>query len=195
MKPDLSPRATEIANYAQELLEAGGYKNFSYADISSKIKITKASIHHHFANKTELVVAVVKRYRYEALAGMDNLDRQIQDPKEKLQAYLHYWLTCLKGDNSPFCLCAMLAFEVETLPDSVAKEVRKHFSDLHQWLESTFREGDKQDQFFLQSSPDVEAKAFMASVYGAMLSARGFGDPAAFKNLLQLTLDRLTLKA
>ena len=48
MTVELSPRATELAEHARQLLAAGGYNGFSYADLSEKVGIGKASIHHHF---------------------------------------------------------------------------------------------------------------------------------------------------
>lgn len=60
---ELSPKAVEIIAHARSLLEAGGYNGFSYADISARVHISKASIHHHFPSKAELVRVVVARYR------------------------------------------------------------------------------------------------------------------------------------
>ncbi|MEF9673014.1 TetR family transcriptional regulator [Pseudomonas sp. PCH446] len=51
MNTELSAKATEIADYAQSLLALGGYNSFSYADIAERVRITKASIHHHFPSK------------------------------------------------------------------------------------------------------------------------------------------------
>ncbi|REM97679.1 TetR/AcrR family transcriptional regulator, partial [Mycobacterium tuberculosis] len=55
MKEPLSPKAVEIVGHARSLLESGGYNGFSYADIAARVNISKASIHHHFPSKAELV--------------------------------------------------------------------------------------------------------------------------------------------
>ncbi|NWB49685.1 TetR/AcrR family transcriptional regulator [Pseudomonas gingeri] len=192
MNTELSPKATEIAEYAQSLLAIGGYNSFSYADIAERVRITKATIHHHFPSKAELVRVVVARYREQAREGLAALNRQMTDPLAQLNAYVDYWSTCIRSGSSPFCICAMLAVELPTIPDEVAAEVRGHFQDLTDWLTSVLEKGVATGQFHLQDSSTIEAKAFMAGVHGAMLAARGFGDPGTFQALVQLSISRLT---
>src|SRR3546814_4811414 len=68
---------------------------FSYADISSVVGIRKASIHHHFPSKSDLVRTVVAQYREEAEAGIAELERNVPDPLEQLRAYIGYWEACI----------------------------------------------------------------------------------------------------
>src|SRR5690606_35801449 len=58
-----SEKAQEIIQRTVELLAAGGYHSFSFADIAERVQVRKASIHHHFPTKPELVRAVVARHR------------------------------------------------------------------------------------------------------------------------------------
>jgi TetR/AcrR family transcriptional regulator, transcriptional repressor for nem operon len=46
----------------------------------------------------------------------------------------------------------------------------------------------------LVSTPQVEAETFMATVHGAMLSARAYGDPKTFGTILHPLLDRLSAR-
>ena len=192
MDTELSPRAAEIAACARSLLAAGGYNSFSYADISDSVHISKASIHHHFPSKAELVRTVLARYREEARAGMTTLEQQIPDPVAQLHAYTGYWAACIRDGSSPFCICAMLAAELPAIPSQVADEIRGHFLDLAAWLASVLARGASQGAFFLQTSPEAEAMAFMATVHGAMLSARAYGDPEVFAKIVQPLMRRLT---
>ncbi|MDH6331680.1 TetR/AcrR family transcriptional repressor of nem operon [Stenotrophomonas sp. 1278] len=191
MKESLSPKAHEILVHARSLLEAGGYNGFSYADVSARVNISKASIHHHFPSKADLVRTVVELYRAEAREGLALLDRQLGDPLLALNAYVDYWSSCIAGGTSSFCICAMLAAEAPMIPDEIADEVRGHFEDLSGWLTITLEKGAAQGQLRLQGTPADEAKAFMASVHGAMLAARGFGDTATFAALARLSIARL----
>jgi TetR/AcrR family transcriptional regulator, transcriptional repressor for nem operon len=156
------------------------------------VNITKPSIHHHFASKTELVRTVVALYREEARNGLAALERQVPDPAAALNAYAEYWATCIRSGAAPFCICAMLATELPTLPDEVAVEVRGHFSDLLGWLTALFKKGSAQGQFSLSGSPGASARAFMAVVHGAMLAARALDDPKAFQSIVQMEIARLT---
>src|ERR1700676_5055278 len=57
-----SRTAEQILDLAEILIQTRGYSAFSYQDISDALGMTKASIHYHFASKTDLGIAVVDRY-------------------------------------------------------------------------------------------------------------------------------------
>ena len=120
----------KILDVAQALIVAGGYNGFSYADISAAIGIRKASIHHHFPTKAELVAVLVDRYRHQAEAGLSALQAQSASPATQLLAYLGFWQSCIRDASHPFCVCAMLASEMPLLPEPVALRVRAHFDYL-----------------------------------------------------------------
>ncbi len=192
MSVELSPKAAEIATYARALLASGGYDSFSYADISEVVKISKASIHHHFPSKSALVRFVVAQYREEARAGMAALDRQIADPLAELNAYVDYWSTCIRDGSASFCICALLAVELPRLPREIADEVRGHFDELSAWLTTILKKGVAKGQFRLSGNAATEAKAFMGAVHGAMLSARAFGEAKTFESVVRLSIVKLT---
>lgn len=182
----------EILASARILIMNGGYNGFSYADIADVVKIRKASIHHHFPTKTDLVRTLVTRYREDAEAAIGNLDQNVQDPLEVLKVYAAHWADCIEDASRPFCVCAMLASEMPGLPPEVALEVKAFFRFLSTWLTSVMDRGDKEGSLSLSSAPDIEAEAFMASVHGAMLSARAYGTPEVFGAILAPTLQRLS---
>lgn len=189
---ELSPKAAEIAAHARQLLAAGGYNSFSYADISARVGISKASIHHHFPSKAELVHTVVAQYREEARQALAGLEGRVGDPLKELSGYTEYWAACIRDGSAPFCICAMLAAELPTIPAEVADEVREHFRDLSAWIASVLKRGSAQGQFVLDASAAVEAKTLMATVHGAMLAARAYGDPKTFTAIVHPALARLT---
>ncbi|MCL5497856.1 TetR/AcrR family transcriptional regulator [Escherichia coli] len=178
-----SPKAREIMANTRQLLTAGGYKSFSYADLAERVGIRKASIHHHFPGKEDLVKAVVQEYRAEAQAGMAAMDQQINDPLVKVRGYADFWSACIKDGSSPFCICVMLAVELPTLPVEIAAEVTGHFSDLSDWLASLLRAGEAQGIFQLNETAQAEARALMAGIHGAMLAARAFNNPQVFDQI------------
>ncbi|ABC91468.1 probable transcriptional regulator protein, TetR family [Rhizobium etli CFN 42] len=169
----------KILDIAQSLIVAGGYNGFSYADIADAIGIRKASIHHHFPTKAELVSVLVDRYTKQAAAGLQSLREQAASPADQLQFYIDYWRSCIENAAQPFCVCAMLASEMQMLPDEVASRVRAHFRNLAAWLTSVLQAGVEQGLFRLDR-PEDQAQMLMASVHGAMLSARALGEPGLF---------------
>ena len=167
-----SPKALEIIQRTNELLAVGGYNGFSYADIAELVEVRKASIHHHFPSKAELV---------KASPG----------PFERLVAYSRVWAECIERSSPPICICALLAAELPTVPAEVATEVRAHFDDLQAWIAATLEEGVAKGEMRLTDSPPAEAATYMASIHGAMLAARAAGDASLFWQIAKLATGRL----
>ena len=143
----------------------------------------------------------MQEYRAEAQAGMEAMDQQIKDPlvkvkvKVKVKAYADYWSACIKDGTSPFCICVMLAVELPTLPTDIAGEVTGHFSDLSGWLSSQLSAGEAQGVFKLNETAEVEAKALMAGIHGAMLAARAFDNPAVFDQIAYPLINKVVKTA
>jgi len=85
----------------------------------------------------------------------------------------------------------LLAGEIPVLPDAVALEVRAHFRTLSRWLAAVLKRGAAQGRLRLADTAKAEAEIFMATVHGAMLSARAYGDPAAFHAVTRPLLERI----
>ncbi|USX14981.1 TetR/AcrR family transcriptional regulator [Oxalobacteraceae bacterium OTU3CAMAD1] len=182
--------AEEIVACARGLIVAGGYNGFSYADIAEVVGIRKASIHHHFPNKVDLVKALVVQHRNATEEGLGHLQQAIVDPVGQLRAYIQHWSKCIEDLSAPFCVCALLAGELPILPEDVAIEVRAYFRFLSDWLASVLAEGMRQGTIQSAYTPQVEAEIFMATVHGAMLSARAYGDGSMFGTIASAQLSR-----
>jgi TetR/AcrR family transcriptional repressor of nem operon len=189
-----SSTADEILACARSLIVSGGYNGFSYADVASMVGIRKPSIHHHFPSKAELVTTLVTRYREAAEEGIANLERAIPGPLDQLRAYIGYWKACIGDASAPFCVCALLANELPVLPEEVALQIRAYFRFLSGWLTRVLERGVEQGAVSLTDTPRIEAEAFMATVHGAMLSARAYGDTGIFGSIMDPQLARLAAK-
>ncbi len=183
--------AERILKSAEALMIERGYSAFSYADVSEAVGIRKPSIHHHFPTKAALAAAVLKEHREKTIEGTQQLDRQIEDPRRRLQAYIQYWEGCIRGGTVSFCVAALMGAELPSLPDEVQAEVRPHFKALGEWLERTLKAGAKAGVIKLQDSASVEAQTLMAVVHGAMLSARATGNCDVFRLVTGAALKRL----
>lgn len=189
---NLSNTSDEILASARNLIMSGGYNGFSYADISEVVGIRKASIHHHFPSKVDLVRELVKRYREDGQASVVTLEQNVPDALDILKVYANHWAKCIEDASRPYCVCALLASELPSLPTEVAMEVTAFFRFISSWLTAVMERGYKSGTLNLTSEPHVEAEAFLATVYGAMLSARAYGKPEVFSTILAPALNRLT---
>ena len=183
--------AERILKTAETLMVARGYSAFSYADIAEAVEIRKPSIHHHFPTKAGLAVAVLRAHRNRLIAGTDDLDRQIYDPLKRLAAYVQFWEGCIRGRTIPFCVAALLAAELPSLPAEVQAEVNLHFHALGDWMERTLQQGVQQGVIHLQETAATEAQTLMAVVHGAMLSARATGNCDVFHLVTSAALNHI----
>lgn len=186
-----SPKAQEIIQRTNELLASGGYNGFSYADIAELVDVRKASIHHHFPAKVDLVKATVVQHRDATRRGLQALDDSTPDPLARLVTYSRYWADCIQASHPPICICALLAAELPAVPAEIADEVKAHFKDLHGWITLTMEQGVEQGKMQLSETPSTEASIFMASIHGAMLSARATGNPLLFWEIAKGATNRL----
>lgn len=188
---NLATTADEILHCARSLIIAGGYNGFSYADISEVVGIRKASIHHHFPSKVDLVRTLLQRYRQEAEAGIAELERHHPRPADQLRAYTGYWAACIGDPTSAFCVCALLATQIPVLPPEIVAEVQAHFRSLSAWLTSVLERGASEGSLAFAGTARSEADGFMAAVHGAMLSARAYGDITVFTMVTEPLIERL----
>jgi TetR/AcrR family transcriptional repressor of nem operon len=181
----------EIIRSARSLIVSGGYNGFSYADIADVVGIRKASIHHHFPTKVDLVRTLLERYREEFAAGVAEIEDHFPDPMDRLRAYIGFWEGCIGDPTTAFCVCALLANEIPLLPEEITRELKAHFQALAAWLTSVLERGADQGSIVLNGTAHSEAETFMATVHGAMLSARAYGDTDVFSVITRALVERL----
>lgn len=191
----VSDTAEKLVEEARQLIVNAGYHGFSYADLSKRFGIRKASIHHHFPAKVDLAVAVVEQARRAIQAQIAALESGTPVAIEQLAAYTGYWERCILDRTAPFCIAGVLAAELPSLPPELGVAVRGHFSDLNKWLEHVLMLGVKQGSMSLQNTPAIEAQNFLAAVYGAMLAARAFDDPGKFSAIVEALVHRIRVKS
>jgi TetR/AcrR family transcriptional repressor of nem operon len=153
--------------------------------------VRKASIHHHFPTKADLARAVVEQSRAAITEQTRLIEGSEFDPLRQLLFYTGYWERCIADASAPFCVAGMLASELPSLPEDLAEGVRAHFRDLSRWLETVLTRGAQLGVFRLKGAASAEAESFMSTVYGAMLTARAYGEPAKFSQIVQGALRRL----
>lgn len=187
--------ADEILRCARSSIVAAGYNGFSYADIADAVGIRKASIHHHFPTKVDLVRTLVQQYRAEAESGLAQIEQHVLGALEQLRSYTGYWESCIGDPETSYCVCALLATQIPVLPEEIALEVRAYFRRLSAWLTTVLERGAREGTITLTGEARTEAEALMAAVHGAMLSARAYGDPLMFAEITRPVIDRLRTRA
>jgi TetR/AcrR family transcriptional repressor of nem operon len=185
-----SDTATRILDIAQELAQTRGYNAFSYADISEQVGIRTASIHYYFPSKSDLGRALIRRYQRTGDQAMAQIDRTTADPREKLRRYSEIFAgMMLHGER--MCLGGILAADILTLPTEIREQVQAFFDLNERWLSGVLDKGRTAGLLQFTGSPEVEARLLVASLEGALLVARSYGDVARYQELAdKLLADR-----
>lgn len=171
---ELSETAERVVDAAQTLIQHRGYNGFSYEDIAKLVGIRKASIHHHFSTKAELVTVVTQRYTHRFRGKLLHVEGQHAKAPERLAAYAALFEQTFVQDGS-LCLCGILGAEIDTLDATIKAEVERFFQINLDWLEQVIRQGQAAGQLDKKQEAKALALAFLCSLEGAMVVGRGLG--------------------
>ncbi|MEO0478580.1 MAG: TetR/AcrR family transcriptional regulator [Planctomycetota bacterium] len=179
-----------ILDASQNLIQRLGANGMSYQHVSEEVGIRKASIHHHFATKTDLLQDVCSRYSESFFALVDaQLDRE-SSAVDRLQRYCKLFEGPLCESDDLACLCAMLGAEIESLDSAPAAEVRAFIDGNVSRLTKLLDEGRRHGEFDFVGSPRSVAQMCFSLLEGATLIARADG---GIKRLREITRQMLRL--
>lgn len=167
-----------ILSSAQRLVQQRGFNGFSYADVADEVGIRKASLHHHFASKADLGVALVEAYAAQFDQALADIDRAATTAPEKLKAYVAIYRATLDSDR--ICMCGMLATETMTLDAAMLPRLKRFFVRNTEWLAQLLAEGRSQGVFAFDGAAADHARAVLSMLQGASLVCRSSGDMDAF---------------
>lgn len=172
--------ASRILDVGERLVQSRGYNAFSYADVAAELHVTKAALHYHFAGKAELGEALLSRYVARFTDALAAIDLEPTEAPRKLASYAELYLDVLQRQR--MCLCGMLAAEFETLPEPMRAIVIRFFNDNETWLSNVLEQGHQEGTLHFTGSTGEAARLIVASLEGAMLVARPYGDVARFQD-------------
>ena len=185
-----SDTATRILDSAEGFVQARGYNGFSYADVAAELGLTKASLHYHFAGKTELGTALIDRYTERFSDALEDIESRVSDAPAKLDAYAALYGEVLRDHR--MCLCGMLAAEYATLPQAIKERLTSFFDRNEAWLERVLEQGRADGSLRLNAPSAETAQLIVSALEGAMLVARPYGELNRFDSAVTGLLATLT---
>jgi TetR/AcrR family transcriptional repressor of nem operon len=174
---------------AERMVQTRGFNGFSYADVAAELRLSKATLHYHFAGKAELGEALLVRYTQRFAAALDAIDSEPLDAPGKLIAYANLYLDVLRQDR--MCLCGMIAAEYQTLPEPMQAIVVQFFLDNETWLSRVLEKGLAEGSIRVTGTSRDTARTVVANLEGAMLVARPFHDIDRFRTVASATITAL----
>jgi TetR/AcrR family transcriptional regulator, transcriptional repressor for nem operon len=165
---------TEILDLAESLLLDRGFNAFSYAHISSAIKVKNAAVHYHFPTKADLGVAIIRRAteRFIRWSGQERITSK--SPPEKLDAFFRSYMRFLDAGQQ-VCLGGALETDFKTLPPEMQEETQKFTSAILAWMEKILKEGRQKQLFSFPGEARDQAILVLSCLQGALQMTRAEG--------------------
>ena len=162
---------TQLLDAAQLLVQTRGHNGYSYRDLAEQVGIRTASIHYHFPAKTDLAVALVRRYREMVVDAMANIAIEKTSLADRLDGVAALYSHCLQAD-SRICLASALAGEHASLPLEVQQELNRLMTESQGWIARFLTEGRTRGEIPSGCDPVALAHLWYATLQGALVVAR-----------------------
>jgi TetR/AcrR family transcriptional regulator, transcriptional repressor for nem operon len=170
----MTPTKDLLLTEAEALLRTRGYAAFSYADLSTRVGIRKASIHHHFATKEELGGVLIDNYLVRFEEALKEILEQESKAKIRLERYAHFFVTSMIDGMLP--LCGALSAEMAVLPQSIQERVHRFFRLHLDWVEEVIRAGVTANELRADVNPGTTAMLILSTLEGASFVAWAIDD-------------------
>lgn len=174
---------------AEALMRTRGYAAFSYADLSERVGIRKASIHHHFPSKEALGQALIDSYLENFDAALAAVLAEETSAEARLSRYAGFFVASMADGMMP--LCGALSAEAFVLPNSLQSRVHRFF-DMHlEWLEKVVGDGIEAGELRAGTAPRRIATLILSTMEGASLVAWAVKDGAVIEPAFRDLYERL----
>ena len=164
-------RKEQILDVAEELLQTRSFSSFSYQDLSDRIGISKASIHHHFPTKDDLGLALVTRHREALTTTLEKISHEQTSPWKQLEAYT-LLVSHIMQSGHKICLTGSLQSEYAIISRNTQQELTNLCQFVHSWLTRVLAQGKKQQLMTFPGTPEDQASLIQAALQGALQQAR-----------------------
>lgn len=182
-----------ILQEAEFLIRTRGYSAFSYADLSERVAITKASVHYYFPTKEELIVVLVREYIERFVATLARIKQQHAGPGARLRAYANLFLDGFEKGMLP--LCGALSAERSALPAAMHPTVQDFFQIHLDWLGGVLEEGLAAGALRPTVAPDQVALLLLSTLEGGTFVGWALSQKAAILAAFEAALHNLETPA
>jgi TetR/AcrR family transcriptional repressor of nem operon len=174
----MSDTRTKILDVADDLVQRLGLNAMSYQHISDAVGLRKASIHHHFPKKDNLVDELLERcavtYGEKYQQIVDGCE-QAPDKLRKLAAVFEGGLS-----NKKLCLVGSISTNKNTLHDRSCHILQSTIINTISIYSSVFEQGRREESLCFTGTDDEAAFTFFSFLVGTQTMARSHGGVELF---------------
>ena len=173
---------TQLLDAAQSLVQRVGANAMSFQDLSDAVGIRKASVHHHFPTKSDLLLALIERYADYFLGIVHKIAASRVSGLDQFRKYYGLFETTIAswpGDKA--CPCGMLGAEIATLDEKPAARLREFYRANARVLGEMLEHGRADRSLKFDGTGESLAWVTFSHLEGAMLVARVEGGAKQFR--------------
>jgi len=171
---------TKILDVAAGLVQQVGLNAMSYQHISDAVGVRKASIHHHFPKKGNLVESLLERCHrfygdnYQVIVAAD------RSAPEKLRQLAAVFADGLQ--KRQLCLVGTISADLNTLQEGSRQVLEATIQETVAIFVIAFKQGQQEGSLSFPGTAEETAYAFFSLLLGTQISARACGGVQAFQS-------------
>ncbi len=176
-----------ILDVAEDLIQRVGLNAMSYKHISDTVGIRKASIHHHFPQKKDMVDALLSRcdstygVHYQAIVDGNG------SAPEKLRQLANVFADGVT--TGKLCLVGMICSDMNTLEPTSCQILEKTLQGTVDIYSTAFKQGREETSLTFKGTDKETAYAFFSFLVGAQITARVNGGRDGFEAATEVIIN------
>jgi len=174
----------DILIIAQDLIQRRGVNGMSYQDLADAVGIRKASVHHHFASKSDMVSALLQRFNEQFDQAVAQIANGSASGRTRLKRYLDLFANILEDSKlDKVCVCGVLMAEIASLDEQGIQHVRDFLHNNVQQVCKMIEAGIEDGSLAPNQSVEATADLLLATLEGGLLMARCEGGRKRMKTI------------
>ncbi len=170
---------TKILDVAEDLIQRVGLNAMSYKHISEAVGIRKASIHHHFPKKQNLVDELLERCHISYGGHYQTIVESAGSAPQKLRQLAGVFEEGLQMQK--LCLVGTISSDLNTLQDSSCGILKETIRNAVEIFAIAFKQGREKGTLSFAGTIADTAYAFFTFLLGAQIAARAHGGVETFR--------------
>jgi len=177
---------SNILDSAEDLIQRVGINAMSYKHISDAVGIRKASIHHHFPKKKDMVDALLSRCEISYGSHYRTIVETQNSAQKKLRMLADVFAQGLM--NNKLCLVGMISSDMNTLDPGSCKILEKTVQSTIKLFSTAFAQGRNEGSLDFPGTDREAAYTFFSFLVGNQIAARVKGGETAFKSSTEIII-------
>ncbi|GAA6137977.1 TetR/AcrR family transcriptional regulator [Arenicella sp. 4NH20-0111] len=164
----MSEKRRKLEQAATEAVQKIGLTNLSFRALADEVGIKSASVHYYFPGKSDLAATLIEGYSEKFSALLSESSSESSSLQSTMTAFMSIFEQVLA--DGKFCLCGMMAAEVESLDSNSRALLQSYFEVSEAWLTKLM--DSHRDELSTSLPSQTLARVIMSGMEGAILLDR-----------------------